>query len=61
MRAVDLPLASTVPMDLTSAPSKWKDVAAEAANNTPQKDIPESAALARRYGQIGISAVAAAR
>jgi hypothetical protein len=37
-----------------------KDIAAEVANNTTQKGIPESAALARRYGQIGISAVAAA-
>jgi hypothetical protein len=39
-----------------------KDIAAKAANNTTQKanDGPESAPLDRCYGQIGISAVAAA-
>jgi hypothetical protein len=38
-----------------------KDIAAKAANNTTQKGNgpAESTALARCYGQIGISAVAA--
>lgn len=39
-----------------------KDIAAEAAHNTTQKadGAPESYPLDRCYGQIGISAVAAA-
>jgi hypothetical protein len=39
-----------------------KDIATKAANNTTQtgNGAQDSAALARRYGQIGISAVAAA-
>jgi hypothetical protein len=65
MAAADLPLASTAS---TSTHIKkalglvMKDIAAKAANNTTQKGngAPESIALARRYGQIGISAVAAA-
>lgn len=45
---------------LTERDSRMTDVSAETANNRAYKSTDKNTALHRSYGQIGISAVAAA-